>query len=81
MASRSQQQIERDIETTHPEESRQMKVIDLSRTRWVQRLEALETLCTLHSSLVLCMETIQDESWNGSTYTLTNARDLLLATT
>ncbi len=55
------QQIESAIEITHPE-SRQRKVKDLSRIRWVQHLEALETLCTFHSSLVLCMETIQDES-------------------
>lgn len=75
-----QQQLERAIETSQPE-SRQRTIKDLSRTRWIQRLEALETLCTLHPSLVLCMEIIQDESQNWSTDSLTDARCLLLAIT
>ena len=75
-----QQQLESVIEASQPE-SRQRKIKDLSCTRWIQRLEALETLCTLHPSLVLCMETIQDESQNWSTDTLTDARCLLLAIT
>ena len=75
-----QQQIESAIEESQPE-SRQRKVKDLSRTRWIARLEALETLCTLYPSLVLCMETIQDESHRWSTDSLTDARSLLLAIT
>ncbi len=44
-------------------------------------LGIIETLCALLSSLVLCMETIQDESQNWYIDTLTDARDLLLAIT
>ncbi len=75
-----QQQLESAIEASQPE-SRQRKIKDLCRTRWIQRLEVLRTLCTLHPSLVLHMETVQDESQNWSTDVLTDLRSLLLAIT
>jgi len=76
-----QKKLEDAIDDTQPSSTRR-KVKDLSRTRWVQRLDALETLCLLHHSIVLCMEMIQDggaHAWSADS--LADARSLMLALT
>ena len=41
--------------------SRVTKLKDLCRTRWVQRIDALQTFQSLHPSIVACMEEIFSE--------------------
>lgn len=56
------------------------KLKDLCRTRWVERIDALDRFKKLHSSLVSCFETISDEgssSWTPDS--TTDASTLLLA--
>ena len=56
------------------------KLKDLCRTRWVERIDALDRFKKLHSSLVSCFETISAEgssSWTPDS--LTDASTLLLA--
>ena len=58
------------------------KLKDLCRTRWVQRIDAIEVFCNLHSSVVSCMENICSEGpslWSRNA--LTDAGGLQLAIT
>lgn len=60
-------------------ESKKHKLKNVCRTRWVQRIEALETFTELYPAVVQCLETICDagpQEW--STDSLTDARGLLL---
>ena len=60
-----QKALERAIESTQPDTTKR-KLKDLCRTRWVQRLEALDTFQQLLPSVVACMEAIleQGSSWS-----------------
>ena len=76
-----QKALEKAIEDTQPESSIR-KVKDLCRTRWVQRIHALQSFMILHPSIVACMEDICGEgSSEWSTDALTDARALLLSIT
>ena len=74
-----QRKLEEAIDTTQPESSIH-KLKDLCRTRWVQRIDALDQFQTLHPSIVACMEKISTEGptkWSRDS--LTDAKTLLLA--
>jgi len=72
---------EKAVLETQPE-SRKHKLKNLCRTRWVQRLDGLETFVELHPSIVACMEDIVESgAANWSTDSLTDAKGLLLAIT
>jgi hypothetical protein len=76
-----QRALEEAIMTTQPD-SAVLKVKDLCRTRWVQRIDALQVFTYLHPSTVACMERICDDGarlWSNDS--LTDARGLLLAIT
>ena len=69
-----QRKLEEAIDTTQPESSIH-KLKDLCRTRWVQRIDALDQFQTLHPSIVACMEEITtDESTKWSRDSLTDAK-------
>lgn len=58
------------------------KLKDMCRTRWLQRIDAIEVFKCLHQSIVTCMERIYNDGprlW--STDSLTDARGLQLAIT
>ena len=58
------------------------KLKDLCRTRWIERIDALDRFQMLHSSVVACMETISAEGtrkWSSDS--VTDASTLLLAIT
>jgi len=60
-------------------ESQKSKLKNVCRTRWVQRIEALETFCELYPAIIICLETICEEGpqkWSNDS--LTDARGLLL---
>ena len=74
-----QRALEKAIADTQPA-STVHKLKDLCRTRWVQRIDAMEVFCSLHQSIVACMESICDDGprlWSPDA--LTDARSLLLA--
>ena len=74
-----QRALETAISDTQPD-SNVHKLKDLCRTRWVQRIDAIQVFCSLHQSIVACMESICDSnpgSWSSDA--LTDARSLLLA--
>ena len=76
-----QRALEKTIDEVNPE-SRVRKLKDLCRTRWVQRIDAMQVFCSLHQSVVVCMESIRSDGpqlW--STDSLTDARSLQLAVT
>ena len=76
-----QKALEQAIEETQPS-SRKTKLGDLCRTRWVQRLDALEVFETLHPSVVACMERIcEDGAKKWSADSLADAKGLLLSMT
>ena len=63
-------------------ETNHMKLKNMCRTRWVQRLDALETFCELLSSIISCFESICEggsKCWSKDS--LTDAGMLLLAIT
>lgn len=73
--------LEKAINETQPAANKK-KLGDLCRTRWVQRLDALEAFQQLHSSVVACMESICEAGpryW--STDSVTDAKGLLLSIT
>ena len=73
--------LEKAIDKTEPEAKRK-KLGDLCRTRWVQRLDALQTFQKMHLSVVTCMESICEEGpGKWSTDSLRDASGLLLAIT
>ena len=66
----------------HQPESAVSKLKDLCRTRWVQRIDALNVFQTLHPSTMACMQTICYEGqglWSADS--VTDARGLQLAIT
>ena len=74
-----QRKLEEAIDRTQSE-SAVKKLKDLCRTRWVERIDALNRFKSLHSSIVSCFETISVEgssSWTPDS--LTDASTLLLA--
>ncbi len=76
-----QRKLEDAIGSTQPE-STVRKLKDLCRTRWIQRIDALDKFQALHPSIVVCMENITDDGsrlWSSDS--LTDARTLLLAIT
>ena len=73
--------LEKAIDKTEPEAKRK-KLGDLCRTRWVQRLDALQTFQKMHLSVVTCMESICEEGpGKWSTDSLRDVSGLLLAIT
>ena len=76
-----QKKLEEAIHSTQPE-SKVTKLKDLCRTRWIERIDALNRVKWLHSSIVTCFESITAEvSHKWSLDSLTNAHTLLLAIT
>ena len=76
-----QRKLEEAIETTQPE-SRIQKLKDLCRTRWIQRIDALDRFQVLYTSIVQCMESISAEGsslWTQES--ITDSKTLLLAIT
>ena len=76
-----QRAFEHAIAETQPS-SKVQKLKDLCRTRWVQRIDALQVFQSLHLSVVTCMETICNDgprSWTPES--LTDARSLQLSIT
>ena len=58
------------------------KLKDMCRTRWVQRIDAIEIFTSLHQSIVGCMESFCNDSpglWNADS--ITDSRGLQLAIT
>ena len=55
------------------------KLKDLCRTRWVQRIDALQVFCSLHQSTVACICNDGPRLWSSDS--LTDARSLQLAIT
>ena len=74
---------QRALESTLAEnqpESAVSKLKDLCRTRWVQRIDALNVFQSLHPSIVACMETIcSDGQSQWSADSVTDARGIHLA--
>ena len=76
-----QRKLEEAIDATQPESSVR-KLKDLCRTRWIERIDALDRFQTLHPSIVACMECIATEgSSKWTPDSLTDASTLLLALT
>ena len=76
-----QRKLEEAIETTQPESSVR-KLKDLCRTRWIERIDALDRFQELHPSIVACMDSISSEgSRKWSPDSLTDSCALLLAIT
>ena len=76
-----QRKLEEAIVETQPQSSVQ-KLKDLCRTRWIERIDALDRFKKLHPSIVACMETISSEGrskWSPDS--VTDANTLLLAIT
>ena len=76
-----QNKLEEAIHNTQPE-SKVTKLKDFCRTRWIERIDALDRVKCLHSSIVACFESIAaDGSHKWSPQSLTDAHTLLLAIT
>ena len=76
-----QNKLEEAIHSTQPE-SKVTKLKDLCRTRWIERIDALDRVKCLYSSIVACFESIAaDGSHKWSPQSLTDAHTLLLAIT
>ena len=74
-----QRKLEEAIETTQPESSVR-KLKDLCRTRWIERIDALQRFQQLLPSVVACMESIASEGLRAwSSDSVTDATTLLLA--
>jgi hypothetical protein len=76
-----QRKLEEAIESTQPE-AKVQKLKDLCRTRWIQRIDALDRFQVLHPSIVQCMESISVEGsrlWSADS--ITDSKTLLLAIT
>ena len=74
-----QRALEKAVSDTQPA-SRVHRLKDLCRTRWVQRIDAIQVFCSLHQSTVACMESICDDGprlWSSDS--ISDARSLLLA--
>ncbi|XP_011404810.1 PREDICTED: 52 kDa repressor of the inhibitor of the protein kinase-like [Amphimedon queenslandica] len=76
-----QKKLEEAIQNTQPDSNVQ-KLKDLCRTRWVERIDALDRVRKLHPSIVACFETISAEgSSMWSNESVVDANTLLLAIT
>ena len=76
-----QKKLEEAIHNTQPESNAQ-KLKDVCRTRWIERIDALDRVKKLHSSIVACFERISFEgSRMWSPESVTDASTLLLAIT
>ena len=76
-----QKKLEDAIHSTQPD-SKVQKLKDLCRTRWIERIDALDRIKNLYSSIVACFESISAEGsrmWSADS--LTDASTLLLAIT
>ena len=76
-----QKKLEEAIHNTQPESNVQ-KLKDLCRTRWIERIDALDRIKKLHFSIVACFESISAEGcrmWSPDS--VTDASTLLLAIT
>ncbi len=76
-----QQKLEEAVESTTPSSSVR-KLKDLCRTRWIERIDALQRFKTLFSAIVSCFESISSEGsacWSSDS--LTDASSFLLAIT
>ena len=76
-----QKKLEEAIQNTQPG-SNVVKLKDLCRTRWVERIDAIDRFKHLHSSIVACFESISTEGsslWSSDA--VTDASTLLLAIT
>ena len=75
-----QEASQKSIDETQPD-SNVHKLKDLCHTRWIQRPDALSLFQSLHPSAVACIEKISggDNVQDWSTYSVTDARTLLLA--
>ena len=74
-----QSKLEEAIQNTQPE-SKVHKLKDLCRTRWVERIDAIDRFSDLHPSIVSCFESIASEgSTKWTPDSLTDANTLLLA--
>ena len=62
-------------------ESKKKKLVDLCRTRWVQRHEAFESFCALFKALVHSFEEIVDPQSNWSADSTATANGLMLSIT
>ena len=73
--------LEKAISDTHPT-SKVHKLKDMCRTRWVQRIDAIQVFKSLHQCMVTCMEgTCNDGPGFWTPDALTDARSLQLAMT
>ena len=76
-----QRMLEESISTIQPS-STVHKLKDLCRTKWIERIDALERFKDLHPSIVSCFESISSEGSTSCTPdALTDASTLLLAIT
>lgn len=73
-----------DIISMHQPTSSVHKLKDMCRTRWVQRINALEVFISLHESVVLCLEMICTQGpreWSSVSLTEAGGLKLALSTT
>ena len=75
-----QQKLEDAIDKYLPQ-CKQTKIKNLSHTRYIARLETLDTLCYLHLAAVECMEIILNNSASWSAESVADAKSLLSAIT
>ena len=76
-----QSKLEEAIQVTQPEATIK-KLKDLCRTRWIQRIDALDRFQALHPSIVKCMESISAEGSSlWSPESIVDSKTLLLAIT
>ena len=76
-----QKKLEEAIQNTQPE-SNVLKLKDICRTRWIERIDALDRIKKLYSSIVVCFENISAEgSHLWSPDLVTDASTLLLVIT
>ena len=64
--------------------TRVTKLKDMCRTRWVQRIDAIQIFLLLHHSIITCMERICSDGaklWSNDSLTDARALQLLLSTT
>ena len=76
-----QKKLEEAIQNAQPE-SKVLKLKDLCRTRWIERIDALDRVKKIHYSLVVCFESISTEGsslWSADS--VIDASTLLLAIT
>ena len=74
-----QRKLEEAIDSTQPQSSIH-KLKDLCRTRWIERIDALDRFKTLYPSIAACFESISsDGSAKWTPDSLTDASTLLLA--